>query len=336
MTMTKVFIIAEAGVNHNSRMDLALQLVDQAVLAGADAVKFQTAIPEMVATGAAEKAGYQQKATGSEESQLDMIRKLLLPMEAFHDIAVYCREKGILFFSTAFDLVSLDYLERLGQLYHKIPSGEITNLPYLRQIGSYGKPVILSTGMATLGEIEAAIDAVEAAGTSRSRMTVLHCNTEYPTPVGDVNLRAMQTIKDAFGVEVGYSDHTDGIEIAVAAVALGARMIEKHLTLDRTLPGPDHKASLEPAAFKAMVSAIRNVESALGSAVKHPSNSETKNRPIARRSLVALTKIKAGETFSAQNMIAKRPGNGISPMRWDEVIGRVAPRDFEPDELISL
>jgi len=334
--MTKVFIIAEAGVNHNARMDLALQLVDQAVLVGADAVKFQTAIPEMVATGAAEKAGYQQKTTGSEESQLDMIRKLLLPMESFHDIAAYCREKGILFFSTAFDLVSLDYLERLGQPYHKIPSGEITNLPYLRQIGSYGKPVILSTGMATLGEIEAAIDAVEAAGTPRSRITVLHCNTEYPTPVGDVNLRAMQTIRDAFGVEVGYSDHTDGIEIAVAAVALGARMIEKHMTLDRTLPGPDHKASLDPAAFKAMVSAIRNVELALGSAIKHPSSSETRNRPIARRSLVALTRIRAGETFSAQNMTAKRPGNGISPMRWDEVIGHVAPRDFEPDDLISL
>jgi N,N'-diacetyllegionaminate synthase len=334
--MTKVFIIAEAGVNHNARMDLALQLVDQAVLAGADAVKFQTAIPEMVATEVAEKARYQQKTTGSKESQLDMIRKLLLPMEAFHDIGAYCRKKGILFFSTAFDLMSLDYLERLGQPYHKIPSGEITNLPYLRQIGSYRKPVILSTGMATLGEIEAAIDTVESAGTSRNRITVLHCNTEYPTPVGDVNLRAMQTIKDAFGVEVGYSDHTDGIEIAIAAVALGARMIEKHMTLDRTLPGPDHVASLEPAAFMAMVSAIRNVELALGSTIKHPSSSEVKNRLVVRRSLVALTKIKAGEIFSSHNMTAKRPGNGISPMRWDEVTGRVAPRDFEPDELISL
>lgn len=334
--MTKVFIIAEAGVNHNGRMDLALQLVDQAVLAGADAVKFQTAIPEMVATEAAEKAGYQQKTTGNEESQLDMIRKLLLPTRAFHDIATYCHQKGILFFSTAFDLMSLDYLERLGQPYHKIPSGEITNLPYLRQIGSYGKPVILSTGMATLGEIETAIDAVEAAGTPRSRITVLHCNTEYPTPVGDVNLRAMQTIKDAFGVEVGYSDHTKGIEIAIAAVARGARMIEKHMTLDRTLPGPDHKASLEPAAFKEMVSAIRNVELALGSAIKRPSNSEMKNLLIVRRSLVAIRRIKAGETFSAQNVTAKRPGNGISPMHWDEVIGRVAGRDFEPDELISL
>lgn len=334
--MTKVFIIAEAGVNHNARMDLALQLVDHAVLAGADAVKFQTAIPEMVATGSAEKAGYQQKTTGSEESQLDMLRKLLLPMDAFRDIAWYCREKGIIFFSTAFDLVSLDYLEKLDQPFHKVPSGEITNLPYLRQIGSYGKPIFLSTGMATLGEIEAAILALEEAGTPRSRISVLHCNTEYPTPVVDVNLRAMRTIGDAFGVEVGYSDHTDGIEISVAAVALGARVIEKHMTLDRTLPGPDHKASLEPEAFKAMVSAIRHVEQALGSAVKHPSMSETKNRPIARRSLVALAAIKKGDVFSTENLTAKRPGNGISPMRWDEVIGRPAPRDFEPDELICL
>ena len=334
--MTKVFIIAEAGVNHNARMDMALQLVDQAVLAGADAVKFQTAIPEMVATGLAEKAGYQQQTTGSDESQLDMIRKLLLPTEVFRDIAAYCQEKGIIFFSTAFDLTSLDYLERLGQPYHKVPSGEITNLPYLRQIGGYGKPIILSTGMATLGEIEVAIEALEAAGTPRSRVTVLHCNTEYPTPAGDVNLRAMQTIKKAFGVEVGYSDHTDGIEISIAAVALGACVIEKHMTLDRSLPGPDHKASLEPAVFKAMVSAIRNVEQAMGSAVKRPSRSESRNRPIARRSLVALTAIKAGDVFSAENVTAKRPGNGISPMRWDEVIGRLASRDFEPDELISL
>jgi N,N'-diacetyllegionaminate synthase len=334
--MTKVFIIAEAGVNHNARVDLALQLVDQAILAGADAVKFQTAIPELVATEAAEKAGYQQRTTGSQESQLDMIRKLLLPMEAFRDIAAYCQEKSIIFFSTAFDLVSLDFLEKLGQPYHKIPSGEITNLPYLRQIGGYCKPVILSTGMATLGEIEAALDAIEAAGTPRSRVTVLHCNTEYPTPVSDVNLRAMQTIKDAFGVEVGYSDHTDGIEVAVAAVALGARMIEKHMTLDRSLPGPDHRASLEPDVFKAMVSSIRNVESALGSAVKYPSKSEIKNRPIVRRSLVALTNIKAGEIFSTENIIAKRSGNGICPMRWDEVIGRLAPRDFIKDELIKL
>jgi N,N'-diacetyllegionaminate synthase len=334
--MTRVLIIAEAGVNHNARMDLALELVDQAVLAGADAIKFQTAIPEMVATGSAKKADYQEKTTGSRESQLDMIRKLLLPVDTFSDIAKYCREKKIIFFSTAFDLASLDYLENLGQPYHKVPSGEITNLPYLRQMGGYCKPIILSTGMSTLGEIEAAIDVLEAAGTPRSRITVLHCNTEYPTPVGDVNLRAMRTIKDAFGVEVGYSDHTDGIEVSIAAVALGARVIEKHITLDRLLPGPDHKASLEPPTFKAMVSAIRNVEQALGISLKVPSQSESKNRLIARRSLVALTAIKAGDLLTVENITSKRPGNGISPMRWDEVIGRLAPRDFEPDELIIL
>lgn len=330
------FIIAEAGVNHNARLDLALQLVDQAVFAGADAVKFQIAIPEMVATATARKAGYQEKTTGRKESQLEMIRRLLLPMESFLDIAAHCRKKKILFISSAFDLESLNNLERMGLPYHKIPSGEITNLPYLKQIGSYRKPVILSTGMATLGEIEFAIDALEAAGTPRSRITVLHCNTEYPTPFSDVNLRAMLTIKNAFGVEVGYSDHTVGIEIAIAAVALGAHMIEKHITLDRSMPGPDHKASLEPVEFKAMVSAIRNVEQALGSTVKHPTKSEIKNCPIVRRSIVALAKIKAGEKFSVKNIAAKRPGTGISPMRWDEVIGRLAPRNFDKDELIKL
>jgi len=334
--MSKVVIIAEVGVNHNARLDWALKLVDQAVLVGADAVKFQTAIPEMVATRLADKADYQKKVTGNGESQLDMIRKLLLPIEAFREISDYCRKKGILFFSTAFDSFSLDYLECLDQPIHKIPSGEITNLPYLRQVGGYAKPVILSTGMATLGEIEVAINALEIAGTPRSRITVLHCNTDYPTHVDDVNLLAMQTIKAAFGVEVGYSDHTDGIEVAVAAVALGARMIEKHMTLDRQLPGPDHKASLERAEFKSMVLAIRNVESALGSSKKQPSNSEMRNRLAARRSLVALTSIKVGEKFSAKNMTAKRPATGISPMRWDEVVGRVALHNFEPDDLIKL
>jgi N,N'-diacetyllegionaminate synthase len=333
--MAKVFIIAEAGVNHNSSLDLALKIVDEAVLAGADAVKFQTANPEMLVTGYAKKANYQQKTTGK-GSQLEMIRKLMLPIDSFRDIATYCQAKGILFLSSAFDLKSLEYLERLGQPYHKIPSGEITNLPYLRKMGAFGKPIILSTGMAKLGEIEAALDALETAGTPRSRITALHCNTEYPTPLCDVNLRAMQTIREAFGVEVGYSDHTDGIDIAIAAVALGARMIEKHITLDRSLPGPDHKASLEPAMFRDMVLAIRNVELALGSPIKHPSPSESKNLSIARRSLVALTKIKVGEPFSALNIVAKRPGTGISPMLWDEVIGRLAKRDFEPDELISL
>jgi N,N'-diacetyllegionaminate synthase len=334
--MKKVFIIAEAGVNHNGRMDLALQLVDQAVLAGADAVKFQTAIPEMVTTGTAEKAAYQQKTTGSGESQLDMIRKLLLPMEAFREIAAYCRDKGIIFFSTAFDLVSLQYLESLGQPYHKIPSGEIDNLPYLRQIGRYGRPVILSSGMSTLNEVRDAILVLESVGLSRKQITVLHCNTEYPTPMQDVNLRAMRTIAESLDVDVGYSDHTDGIEVSVAAVALGACTIEKHITLDRNLPGPDHKASLEPHSFRTMVSAIRNIERALGDTVKQPSPSELRNRPIVRRSLVAAVAIKAGNMFTPENVVAKRPGTGLSPMRWDEVIGCVASRDYEADDFINL
>lgn len=334
--MKKVFIIAEAGVNHNGRMDLALQLVDQAVLAGADAVKFQTAIPEMVTTGTAEKAAYQQKTTGSGESQLDMIRKLLLPMEVFREIAAYCRDKGIIFFSTAFDLVSLQYLESLGQPYHKIPSGEIDNLPYLRQIGRYGRPVILSTGMSTLIEVRDAILVLESVGLSRKQITVLHCNTEYPTPMQDVNLRAMRTIAETLDVAVGYSDHTDGIEVSVAAVALGACTIEKHITLDRNLPGPDHKASLEPHSFRNMVSAIRNIELALGDGVKQPSPSELRNRPIVRRSLVAAVAIKAGSMFTPENVAAKRPGTGLSPMRWDDVIGCVASRDYEADEFLNL
>lgn len=334
--MSRTFIIAEAGVNHNAHMDLALQLVNQALLAGADAVKFQTAIPEMVATSAAEKAGYQQKTTGKEESQLDMIRKLLLPMEAFKEIAAHCQKQGIIFFSTAFDLLSLEYLEGLGQPYHKIPSGEITNLPYLRHIGQYGKPVILSTGMARLGEIEAALEVLEASGTPRERVTVLHCNTEYPTPMADVNLKAMLAIRDALGVQVGYSDHTLGIEVPIAAVAMGATVIEKHFTLDRNLPGPDHRASLEPDELKAMVQAIRNIELALsGDGLKRPSPSESKNLEIARKSLVALVPIKAGEPFTEANLGVKRPGSGISPMRWDEFIGRPATRDYQADELIE-
>lgn len=334
--MKKVFIIAEAGVNHNGNMDWALQLVDHALSAGADAIKFQTAIPELVVTDTAQKASYQKRTTGAQESQLDMIRKLLLPMEAFAEISAYCREKKIIFFSTAFDPFSLEYLEKLDQPYHKIPSGEITNLPYLRQIASYGRPTILSTGMACLGEIEAAIDVLEESGLQRGKLTVLHCNTEYPTPISDVNLRAMQTIADAFDVAVGYSDHTPGIEIAIAAVALGATVIEKHLTLSHDLPGPDHKASVEPDQLSEMVAAIRNVEKALGCAVKRPSASEAQNKAIVRRSLVAAISIKAGDIFTVENLTAKRPGSGLSPMLWDTVIGRVAPRDFEPNQLIEL
>ena len=334
--MTKTFIIAEAGVNHNADLGLARGLIDAAASAGADAVKFQTAIPELVVTRYAQKADYQKETSRADESQLEMIRKILFPLETHGKLKAYCEERGIIFFSTAFDPISLDFLEKLGQPYHKIPSGEITNLPYLRQVGGYRRPVILSTGMSTLGEIEAALEVLEQSGTGRERITVLHCNTEYPTPMTDVNLRAMQTIRDAFGVRVGYSDHTQGIEVALAAVALGATMIEKHFTLDRNLPGPDHKASLEPDELKAMVSAIRNIELAMGDGIKRPSSSEAKNLSIVRRSLVAAHAIRAGEVFSEANLTAKRPGTGLSPMRWDEVMGRKAPRDFLPDEVIEL
>jgi N,N'-diacetyllegionaminate synthase len=334
--MTKTFIIAEAGVNHNADLTLAHGLVDAAASAGADAVKFQTAIPELVVTRYAQKAGYQKETSRADESQLEMIRKILFPLETHRELKAYCEERGIIFFSTAFDSVSLDFLEKLGQPYHKIPSGEITNLPYLRQVGGYRRPVILSTGMSTLGEIEAALEVLEQSGVGRERITVLHCNTEYPTPMTDVNLRAMQTIREAFGVRVGYSDHTQGIEVALAAVALGATIIEKHFTLDRKLPGPDHKASLEPDELKAMVSAIRNIELAMGDGIKRPSSSEAKNLSIVRRSLVAAHAIRAGEVFSEANLTAKRPGSGLSPMRWDEVMGRKAPRDFLPDEMIEL
>jgi N,N'-diacetyllegionaminate synthase len=330
------FIIAEVGVNHNADFKMALELIDTAVLAGVDAVKFQTAIPELVVTKSARKAAYQERSTGADESQLAMIKKLLFPLEVHRDIKKYCESKSVVFFSTAFDPQSQIFLEELGQPYHKIPSGEITNLPFLRQVASFGKPVILSTGMSTLGEIESTIFALEQAGMSRSQITVLHCNTEYPTPMADVNLRAMLTIRDSFGVNVGYSDHTAGIEVSIAAVALGAMMIEKHITLDRNLPGPDHKASIEPDELKAMVSSIRNIEQALGDGIKRPTSSESKNIAIARRSLVAACPIQAGEKFTAQNIVAKRPGTGLSPMRWDEVLGRKAARDFLADELIEI
>jgi N,N'-diacetyllegionaminate synthase len=334
--MRKTFIIAEVGVNHNAVLGMAHELIDAALVAGADAIKFQTAIPELVATNLAQKASYQKMTSGTEESQLEMIRRIHFPLDVYEGLKQRCESKGILFFSSAFDMVSLGFLEKLGQTLHKVPSGEITNLPYLRAIGSYGRPVILSTGMATMDEIKDAIAVLEKEGLPRKKITVLHCNSEYPTPMQDVNLSAMRTIAEAFDVAVGYSDHTDGIEVSVAAVALGACVIEKHLTLDCNLPGPDHKASLEPQQFQAMVSAIRNIELALGDAAKQPSPSELRNKPIARRSLVAATSIKVGEAFTINNVVAKRPGTGLSPMRWDEVIGHPAPRDFEPDEFISL
>jgi len=332
--MSRTFIIAEAGVNHNASIELALQLVDKAILSGADAIKFQTAIPEMVATNEARKALYQIKNTGQEETQLEMIRKILLPLPAFHRIDEYCRKKGIIFFSTAFDLFSLDFLEAIGQPYHKIPSGEITNLPYLRRIGTFGKPIFLSTGMACLGEIEAAIEVIEEAGSPRSSITVLHCTTEYPVPDNEVNLRAMQSIAQAFGVKVGYSDHSKGIEVAMAAVAMGAKVIEKHITTDKNLPGPDHLASLEPDMFTSMVRGIRTIEQAMGDGIKRATSSEKNNRLIVRKSLVASKPILAGELFSEKNLTAKRPGEGISPMLWDDWIGRPAARNFAADEVI--
>ena len=331
-----VLIIAEAGVNHNGDLELAKSLVDAAANAGADLVKFQSFSAERLATVSAPKADYQNQTTDQKQSQFAMLQQLELSPQMHEQLITHCAKQGIGFFSTGFDTQSVDYLASLGAVRFKIPSGEITNLPYLRHVGGFGKPLILSTGMATLGEIEAALDALGIAGTPRSQITVLHCNTEYPTPVQDVNLLAMTRIRDAFGVAVGYSDHTAGIEVPIAAVALGATVIEKHLTLDRNLPGPDHKASLEPDEFAAMVRAIRNIEQAMGDGIKRPSPSEAQNKPSVRKSLVAAKPIKAGERFTSDNLTAKRPGTGISPMRWDDVLGRTASRDYGVDELIEL
>ena len=329
-------IIAEAGVNHNGSIETAEQLIETAAEAGADLVKFQTFSADRLVTGSASKADYQLETTSTSESQHEMIRKLELSREMHEELIAHCKKCGVGFFSTGFDPQSVDLLAELGLDRFKIPSGEITNLPYLRHIGQYGKPVILSTGMARLGEIEAALEVLEDSGTPRERVTVLHCNTEYPTPMADVNLKAMLAIRDALGVQVGYSDHTLGIEVPIAAVAMGATVIEKHFTLDRNLPGPDHRASLEPDELKAMVQAIRNIELALsGDGLKRPSPSESKNLEIVRKSLVALVSIKAGEPFTEANLGVKRPGSGISPMRWDEFIGRPANRDYQVDELIE-
>ncbi|MEI7681442.1 MAG: N-acetylneuraminate synthase [Betaproteobacteria bacterium] len=332
----RTLIIAEAGVNHNGDPEMARKLVDAAAATGADLVKFQTFRADRLVTAKAAKAAYQLATTAADESQHEMIRKLELS-EAMHDeLLKRCNQSGIEFFSSAFDLESLEYLMSLGMQRIKVPSGEITNLPYLRRVGGFGKEVILSTGMSTMNEIDDALTVLEKSGTVRDKITVLHCNTEYPVPMVEVNLRAMQTIRDRFGVAVGFSDHTEGIEIALAAVALGACVIEKHFTLDRNLPGPDHRASTEPAEFRRMVSAIRNIEVALGNSKKEPGISEQRNIPIARKSLAAARPISRGEIFSAANLTAKRPGNGISPMRWDEVIGQAAQRDFAADELIEL
>jgi len=332
----KTFIIAEAGVNHNGSLKLAQRLVDVAVEAGANAVKFQTFKAENVISKFAQMAEYQKKNLGVEKSQLEMVKELELSFDDFVELKNYCDKKGIMFLSTPFDIESARFLKDLGLEIFKIPSGEITNYPLLREIGSYGKKIILSTGMADLGEIENALDVLTEFGTKKENITVLHCNTEYPTPFEDVNLKAMLTIKETFKVNVGYSDHTLGIEVPIAAVALGARVIEKHFTLDKNLPGPDHKASLEPNELKAMVNAIRNIEKALGNGIKKPSKSEIKNIQIARKSIIAKKDIKAGEIFTEENITTKRPGTGITPMRWNEVIGKLARRDFKKDEEIEL
>ena len=335
---THVLVIAEAGVNHNGDLDMAKRLVDAAAAAGADLVKFQTFKAEKIASGAAKQASYQARNEGGTKaySQLEMLKRLELSESDHAALIDHCATRGIGFFSTGFDLDSLDFLNGLGFAQFKVPSGEITNLPYLRHVAGFGRDLIVSTGMASMGDIEAAIEAIEAVGLPREYITVLHCTTEYPAPFDEVNLHAMNTIGRAFGVRVGYSDHTQGIEVSLAAVALGARVIEKHFTLNRSLPGPDHAASLEPDELAALVRGIRRIEQALGRPEKRGTPSEVANVAVARKSIVAARPIATGEVFSDANLTAKRPGTGMSPMRWDEVIGRAAPRDFAADEEIHL
>jgi N,N'-diacetyllegionaminate synthase len=331
-----ILIIGEAGVNHNGDIAIAKKLIDVAADAGVDLVKFQTFSADRLATKKAKKADYQSITSGNAESQHQMLKRLELSTKMHHELIAYCAKRNIGFFSSGFDIKSVDFLISLGINYIKIPSSEITNLPYLRHIGQFNKSVILSTGMANMDDIEAAIDVLEKAGTSRLLITILHCTSEYPTPMLEVNLLAMQSIQEAFGVAVGYSDHTVGIEVSIAAAALGATIIEKHFTLDRTLPGPDHKASLEPNEIKAMVSAIRNIEIALGDGIKRLTPSEERNKKVACKSIVASKKICKGETFSSENITCKRPGEGISPMQIDEVIGSIAKKNFDFNEYIIL
>ena len=333
--MKHVLIIGEAGVNHNGSMEMAKQLIDAAAIAGVDYVKFQTFKAEKLVTKDAKQAKYQQR-NAKDNSQYAMLKKLELSKAQHEELIAYCKRKGVKFLSTAFDMESVEYLHSLKLGLWKIPSGEITNYPYLKAIAQFGEPVILSTGMCEMEDVQNAVEVLCKHGLNKEQITVLHCNTEYPTPMKDVNLRAMQEIKDTVEVKVGYSDHTQGIEVPIAAVALGAEVIEKHFTLDRTLPGPDHKASLELNELKAMVDAIRNIEQALGDGQKHVSESERKNMAIARKSIVAARDIKPGEKMTEENLCVKRPGNGISPMRWEEVIGTCAKRDFKEDELIEL
>lgn len=336
MRKERTYIIAEAGVNHNGSVVIAKRMIDAAVRAGADAIKFQTFVPEEITCGDAPKAEYQKRATGSKGSQLDMLKRLALDAGAHRKLLGYCSRKRIGFLSSPFDMQSVDLLNGLGIKVLKIPSGEITNLPYLQKIGSLKKKIIMSTGMADMKEIGRALKVLVKAGTAKRNITLLHCNTEYPTPFEDVNLLAMASMKKRYGVQVGYSDHTPGIEAPVAAVALGAAVIEKHFTLDRRMKGPDHKASLEPKELGAMVAAIRNIEKALGDGIKRPSPSEIKNRAIARKSIVASRDIKKGEAFSEENITTKRPGTGLDPMMWHKVIGKKARRDFKADELVEV
>ncbi len=328
-------IIAEAGVNHNGSIDMAKQLIEAAAVAGVDYVKFQTFKAEELVTKDTKQAEYQQR-NAADDSQYTMLKKLELTPRQHEELIAYCQQKGVRFLSTAFDLESIEYLHSLNLGLWKIPSGEITNYPYLKKIAQYGELVIMSTGMCSMDDVEQALNVLLKNGLTKEQITLLHCNTEYPTPMQDVNLKAMLQLRDKFGVKVGYSDHTKGIEVPIAAVAMGADVIEKHFTLDRTLPGPDHKASLEPYELKAMVDAIRNIEQALGDGQKHVSASEEKNIAIARKSIVAAKEIKRGELLTEENLTTKRPGSGISPMRWEEVIGTKAIRDFAEDELIEI
>ena len=337
LKQNKVIIIAEAGVNHNGDIAKAKALIDKGAEAGVDFVKFQTFKAGNLVTKQAKRAAYQDRNTQDNDSQYEMLRKLELSQAVHQELIDYCAQKGVQFLSTGFDFESLEFLAGLGITIAKIPSGEITNLPYLRKIATLFPEVILSTGMANITEIKDAVKVLTDKGVSKDKITVLHCNTEYPTPMEDVNLKAMLHIQRELGVPIGYSDHTLGIEVPIAAVALGATVIEKHFTLDKTLPGPDHKASLEPEELKAMVMAIRNIEKAIGgSGLKEVSKSEAKNKPIARKSIVATKTIKKGDLFSVENLTVKRPGTGISPMQWDNVIGKTAKKDFEEDDLIEL
>lgn len=332
--MKHVIIIAEAGVNHNGNFELAKKMVDAAKEAGVDYVKFQTFNPNKLVSKYAEKAEYQKETTGSDETQFQMLQKLTLTEDNFLSLSDYCREVGIGFISTPFDLDSIAFLETFGMDFWKVPSGEVTNLPYLEAIARTKRKVVMSTGMCDMNEIQDAIEVLEKNGTTD--ITLLHCNTQYPTPYEHVNLSAMNSIKDALHKEVGYSDHTQGIEVPIAAVAMGATVIEKHFTLDKNMEGPDHKASLNPTELKQMVVAIRNIEQAIGDGLKEPSSSEMANKGVARKSIVASRSIKQGEVFSEENLTTKRPGTGISPMKWYEVIGKAAPRDFSEDEIIEL